>query len=126
MAVKANDANRVLASILHTFNIYVCPGHESEAGEHMGETVHCDGMCQWDTTRKPSRSKTWAEMDATPTLYDYCQCEVSRGNWSIAWEGDAPEGWTSSEKLAENVRKATDGRVHVEPINNCILGVYPS
>lgn len=23
-----------------------CPGHESLAGEHMGETVYCNGTCQ--------------------------------------------------------------------------------
>lgn len=28
-----------------------CPGHESLAGEHMGEAVYCDGTCQGAVAR---------------------------------------------------------------------------
>lgn len=126
MSVSRTDATTVLKTILRTFAIYVCRGHESTDGQHMGETVHCDGMCMWATAKKFGYAKSWAEIDATPTLYDHTQGEVSKGNWSIAWEGGAPDEWVFSEELAENVRKATDGRVFIEPINTCILGVYSS
>lgn len=66
-------------------------------------------------------------MDATPTLTDHTHEGLSKGSWSIFWEG-AVEEWTydASGKLAERVRKATGGRVFIEPINTCILGVFPA
>jgi hypothetical protein len=124
MPVTKRDAHKVLAAILRTFPTYVCEGHESPNGADMGATVTCDGMCMWDTAVKTRVSKAGAEMDATPTLTDHTHEGLSRGSWSIFWEGDAPEDWTSSEELAANIRKATGGRVHVEAINNCILGVH--
>jgi len=127
MSVTIKDARTVLATILKTFAIYVCEGHESTAGEHMGETVPCDGTCMLKTALQPRERKSYADMDATPTLYDAAWGEVSKGNWSIAWEGgNAPDEWVFSDKLVENVREATGGRVFIEPINNCILGVYSS
>lgn len=118
MSVTIKDARTVLATILKTFAIYVCEGHESTAGEHMGETVRCDGMCLFPAALDPRNTES-------PTLYDYTQGEVSKGNWSIAWEGgNAPEYWTSNEQLHRDIAAATGHRVHVEAINNCIMGVY--
>lgn len=116
MSVTIKDARTVLATILHTFHAYVCPGHESPDPDDLD--IICDGMCQWDATLNPRDTET-------PTLYDYTQGEVSKGNWSIAWEGgNAPEYWTSNEELHRNIAAATNHRVHVEAINNCIMGVY--
>jgi hypothetical protein len=127
MPVTAKDAQTVLKTILHTFAMYVCEGHESLAGEHMGQTVQCDGRCQWETARKTREAKSYADMDATPTLCDHKHENLSKGSWSIFWEGgNAPDEWVFSEQLAENVRKATEGRVFIEPINSCILGVFPA
>lgn len=124
MSVTAKDAQAVLAAILHTFNAYVCPGHTSPDPDDLD--VICDGMCRWDIARKQVHAKSYRECDDTPTLCDHTHGEVSKGNWSIFWEGNAPDEWVFSDRLAENVRKATDGRVFIEPINTCILGVYPS
>ncbi|HET9144165.1 hypothetical protein [Actinophytocola sp.] len=123
MSVSRTDAATVLKTILTTFNSYVCPGHPSPDADDLD--VICDGTCMWTTAQKFGQAKTWAEIDATPTLYDHTQGEVSKGNWSIAWEGNAPDEWVFSEKLTENVRETTGGRVFIEPINTCILGVYP-
>lgn len=127
MPVTKNDARKVLATILRTFADHVCNGHESLNAADMGATITCDGMCMWNAAVKTlDAGKTHAEMDATPTLCDHTHGEVSKGSLSIFWEGDAPEDWTSNERLAANVREATGGRVHVEAINNCILGVFPA
>jgi hypothetical protein len=120
MSVTAKDARAVIKAILCTFRLYVCPGHGVEE-------VACDGTCMLKTALQPRERKSFADMDATPTLYDAAWGEVSKGNWSIAWEGgNAPDEWVFSDVLSKNVREATEGRVFVEPINNCILGVYPS
>lgn len=120
MSVTAKDARAVIKAILCTFRLHVCPGHGVEE-------VACDGTCMLEAALQPRERKSFADLDATPTLYDHNQGEVSKGNWSIAWEGgNAPEGWTSNELLARNIREATGHRVHVEAINNCIMGVYPA
>lgn len=118
MSVTVKDARAVLATILKTFAIYVCEGHDDSSGPTIGETAQCNGMCRLSDALNPRDTDM-------PTLYDHNQGEVSKGNWSIAWEGgSAPEDWTSNELLARNIREATGGRVHVEAINNCILGIY--
>lgn len=124
MSVSCKDAQAVLAAILHTFRAYVCPGHTSPDPDDLD--VICDGSCMLAAALKPS--KTWAEIDATPTLYGHDHEDLPVGSWSIAWEGGAPDEWTydMSGKLADRVREATGGRVFIEPINNCILGVYPA
>jgi hypothetical protein len=127
MSVTAKDAQATLAAILRTFNANVCPGHQSPDPDDLD--VICDGMCAWDTARKTLPGKSYAEMDATPTLCDNEHECLPKGCWSIFWEGgNAPEEWTYdlSNRLAENVREATGGRVFIEPINTCILGVFPS
>jgi hypothetical protein len=119
MSVSQADAQTVLKMILRTFAIYVCQGHES--------TAPCNGMCVWEVASKSRETKTYAEMDATPTLCDHEHEELRPGSWSIFWEGgNAPDEWVFSEKLAENVRRVTDNRVFIEPINGCVLGVYPA
>jgi hypothetical protein len=126
MSVTKTDAATVLKTILRTFAVHVCEGHESTAGEHMGGSTLCDGMCQWDTARKTREAKDYADMDATPTLCDHEHEELPKGSWSIFWEGgNAPDEWVFSDALTENVREATDGRVFIAPINTCILGIYP-
>lgn len=118
MSVTIKDARTVLATILKTFAIYVCEGHDDSSGPTIGETAQCDGMCRLSDALDPRDTEM-------PTLYDHTQGEVSKGNWSIAWEGGgAPEYWTSNEQLRRDIARATGCRVHVEAINNCILGVY--
>jgi hypothetical protein len=125
--VSKRDALAVLKAILTTFPAYVCDGHESLSGAHMGETVLCDGTCQLTVAVKPNGYKTYAQMDATPTLCGHTHEELPVGCWSIFWEGgNSPEDWVLSDELDRAVREATEGRVSIEPINNCILGVYPA
>lgn len=127
MSVSASDARAVLKAILRTFAIYVCEGHESTASQDMGATVQCDGTCKWDIARQRPDVKSYRAMDATPTLCGHEHECLPKGCWSIFWEGgDAPEEWVHSDALADNVRAATDGRVFIEPINSCILGVFPA
>lgn len=124
--VSKRDALAVLKAILTTFPAYVCDGHESLSGAHMGEAVLCDGTCAYRDARQTREAKTYAEMDATPTLCDHEHEGLRPGCWSIFWEGNAPENWVFSDALRDAVRAATDGRVFIEPINNCILGIYPA
>jgi hypothetical protein len=119
--VSHRDALAVLKAILTTFPAYVCDGHD--AG---GRTVLCDGTCAYRDARQTVEAKTYTEMDATPTLTDHNHENLSPGCWSIFWEGHAPEDWVMSEALDAAVREATGGRVFIEPINTCILGIYPA
>lgn len=118
MPVSRRDARTVLETILKTFATYVCGGHDDSSGPTIGDTAQCDGMCRLSAAFDPRDTES-------PTLYDYTQGEVPQGNWSIAWEGgNAPEYWTSNEQLHRDIAAATGHRVHVEAINNCIMGVY--
>jgi hypothetical protein len=123
--ISQRDALGVLQAILRTFPGYVCDGHESTSGEHMGETVQCNGMCAYHVARFPVEAKTYMQMDATPTLCGNDHEGLPEGCWSIFWEGNAPEDWVMSDALREQVREITGGRAFIEPINNCILGIYP-
>lgn len=122
--VSRKDALAVLKAILTTFSPYVCDGHQSTAGAAMGSTVYCDGTCAYPTARKTREAKSYIEMDATPTLCDHEHEQLPVGCWSIFWEGNSPTDWVFSDTLRSNVETATDGRVFIEPINGCILGVF--
>jgi hypothetical protein len=124
--VSKRDALAVLKAILTTFPYYVCDTHPTTAAPVFGEAVPCDGMCAYPVARKTLDAKTYPEMDATPTLTDHNHEGLRPGCWSIFWEGNAPEDWVMSDALDAAVRKATDGRVFIEPINNCILGIFPA
>jgi hypothetical protein len=120
--VTKRDALAVIKAILNVSRLYVCTGHGRN-------DKPCDGMCKFAVARKLNTEKTYAEMDATPTLCTHEREELRPGCWSIFWEGgDAPDEWVYDESgdLARRVHALTDGRVFIEPINNCILGVYPA
>jgi hypothetical protein len=123
--VSQRDALAVIGAILRTYHAYVCPGHESKI--RPGKNVSCGGMCAYHVARKTPEAKTYAEMDATPTLCDSDHEQLPKGCWSIFWEGsNAPEYWVDSDNLRQEVAKVTEGRVSIEPINNCILGIFPA
>lgn len=85
-----------------------------------------------------------------PTLYDHEHEDQNPGCWSIVWEGNAPYGWVmnpfdeyfdeNAYYLAINTMMPDDDArefaktpaveapkgVFCEPINNCILGIYPA
>lgn len=55
--------------------------------------------------------------DNRPILYNADHEQLSKGSWSIAWEGTSPEDW------AINFETSIPG-VFVEPIFSFVLGIY--
>lgn len=86
----------------------------------MSKVTYHQAMAVLEDIRRVYANYIDDSLDYKPTLYDYEHEGLSKGSWSIAWESGAPYDWTIGF-----CNQVTYNDVFIEPINNCILGVYP-